>query len=48
VTGKPFLKASTVVDTTITQDVVITATWSAANAANVVRLDVFDVELLSR
>jgi predicted RecA/RadA family phage recombinase len=48
VTGKPFLKASTVVDTTITQDLVISATWSAASASNIVRLDVFDVELLSR
>jgi predicted RecA/RadA family phage recombinase len=48
VTGKPFLKASTVVDTTITQDLVVTATWSAASASNVVRLDIFDVEFLSR
>jgi predicted RecA/RadA family phage recombinase len=48
VTGKPFLKASTVVDTTITQDLVVTATWSAASASNNVRLDVLDVELLSR
>ncbi len=48
VTGKPFLKASTVVDTTITQDLVVSATWSAASASNIVRLDVLDVELLSR
>jgi predicted RecA/RadA family phage recombinase len=48
VTGKPFFKASTVVDTTITQDLVVSATWSAASAANIVRLDVLDVELLSR
>jgi predicted RecA/RadA family phage recombinase len=48
VTGKPFLKASTLVDTTITQDLIVSATWSAASAANIVRLDVFDVELLSR
>lgn len=48
VSGKPFLKASTVIDTTITQDLVITATWSAASAANIVRLDVLDVEVLSR
>lgn len=48
VTAKPFLKASTVVDTTITQDLVVSATWSAASASNIVRLDVLDVELLSR
>jgi len=48
VTAKPFLKASSSIDTTITQDLIVSATWSAASASDVVRLDVLDVELISR
>lgn len=48
VTAKPFLKASTTLDTTVAQDLIVSATWSVANASNNVRLDVLDVELISR
>ena len=34
---------STAVDTTAARDITLTATWSAANAGNQVRLDVFNV-----
>ncbi len=48
VTAKPFLKASSTIDTTLPQDLIVSATWSVANAANIVRLDILDVEIISR
>lgn len=36
--------ASTAVDTTVDKDIVVSATWSVANAANQVRLDFLSVE----
>lgn len=42
------IKDSTVVDTTVANDVKVSATWSAAHADNQVRLDVMDVELLRK
>jgi hypothetical protein len=35
------------INTTIARDVFVSATWSAASAANSVRLDLFTVEILS-
>jgi hypothetical protein len=39
------ITASTAIDTTVDQDLVVTATWSVASAANQVRLDVMVVEV---
>lgn len=44
VTAKPFLLASTTLDTTAAVTVNATATWSVASASNSVRLDVFAVK----
>lgn len=46
VTAKPKLMASTALDTTAAISVNISATWSAANAGNSVRLDVLDVQVV--
>jgi hypothetical protein len=48
VAAKPGKLAASALDTTAAQTVAITATWSVANTANQVRLDVFDVELLRK
>lgn len=46
VTAKPKLLASTALDTTAATTVNVSATWSAANAGNSVRLDVLNVQIL--
>lgn len=40
----PFLLASTAIDTTATQAITVSATWSVASASNSTRLDVLTVE----
>lgn len=45
VTAKPFLLASTAIDTTATQALTVSATWSTNNAGNSCRLDVLSVEM---
>ena len=45
-TAKPFLTASSTIDTTQSQIVGIQGTWSVASASDSVRLDVFSVELI--
>lgn len=44
VTAKPFLKASTAIDTTAVQKININADWSVAHADNTCRLDVLNVQ----
>lgn len=39
------ITASTTIDTTVAQEIGVTATWSVANAGNSCRLDIFNVEL---
>lgn len=46
VTAKPFNLAATTIDTTASQLLAMTATWSVANAGDQARLDIFNVELL--
>jgi predicted RecA/RadA family phage recombinase len=48
VTAKPFKMSSTAIDTTVSQTVKASAQWSVANAANQVRLDVLNVEVLRK
>lgn len=43
-TVKSFYVASTTIDTTATQAITVTATWSVANSGNSVRLDILNVE----
>lgn len=45
VTAKPWNLGSTAIDTTATQVVKVTATWSVANAGDSCRLDGLDIEL---
>lgn len=47
VTAKPFLLASSVVDTTAALAITVTATWSVANAGNSCRLDCLTVHRLA-
>jgi predicted RecA/RadA family phage recombinase len=47
-TARLFELASTAIDTTADQIVKITATWSAASAANQARQDILDVEVLRK
>jgi predicted RecA/RadA family phage recombinase len=47
-TTKAKSKASTAIDTTATQSVNVTATWSVASASNSCRLDILDVQILSK
>lgn len=44
VTAKPFNLASTAIDTTATQAITVTATWSVASASNSCRLDILTVD----
>lgn len=46
VTAKPWLKASTTIDTTAAQQIGIGADWSVASASNSARLDVLDIQLI--
>src|SRR5262245_2832131 len=46
VTSKPFNLTPTTIDTTVSQLLAMTATWSVANAGDQARLDLFNVELL--
>ncbi len=46
VTAKPWLKASTTIDTTAAQTLTVTATWSVASASDSCRLDVYDVQVI--
>ena len=48
VTAKPFLKASTAVDTTADLAVAVKATWSVADPGNSARLDILNVQILDR
>lgn len=48
VTAKPFLKASSAIDTTASKVLGIGATWSVADAGNSARLDIFTVEINSQ
>lgn len=41
-----FFKASTAINTTATQAITVSATWSVASASNSVRLDVLTIELI--
>lgn len=45
VTGKPFLLASSALDTTVANVVVAKATWSVSSASDIVRLDTMTVNL---
>jgi len=47
-TAKPFKMTQAALDTTVAQTLKASAQWSAANAANQVRLDLLDVELLRK
>jgi len=48
VTAKPFLLASTAVDTTAALTLAVSAQWSVASASDSCRLDVCNVEILDR
>ncbi len=48
VTAKPFILAATAIDTTAAQTIKASAQWSVANAGNIARLDVLDVQLVSK
>jgi hypothetical protein len=48
VTTKPFLLASTAVDTTAALTLAVSAQWSVASASDSCRLDVCNVEILDR
>jgi hypothetical protein len=46
-TAKPFLFQSATLDSTVAETVKLTATWSVANAADIVRLDVFNIDRIA-
>jgi len=48
VAAKPFVLGATAIDTTVNQTLKVTAQWSVANAGNIARLDVLDVQLVSK
>ena len=48
VTAKPTKLASTTIDTTASNTLSVTGTWSVASASNSCRLDVCDVQILTR
>jgi len=48
VTAKPFLLASSTLDTTAAAVVAVNADWSVANAGNSARLDVLNVEIIRK
>lgn len=48
VAAKPFVLGATAIDTTVNQTLKATAQWSVANAGNIARLDVLDVQLVSK
>jgi predicted RecA/RadA family phage recombinase len=48
VTAKPFILGATALDTTVAQTLKASAQWSVANAGDIARLDVLDVQLMSK
>ena len=48
VASKPFVLTSTAIDTTVAQAVKASAQWSVANAGNVARLEVLDVQVFRK